>query len=143
MSQQASPPARKLPLLEPETAFFWTSGADGKLRIQRCADCSLWQHPPLPRCASCGSEAVAPQPTSGKGHVASYTINHEPWLPGLEVPFVFAVVELAEQREIYLFTNILAPIDAVHVGMAVTVEFERHEDVWLPMFRPDETGGAA
>lgn len=143
MAELTPPPARKLPKLEPESEFFWTSGADGKLRIQRCADCGLWQHPPLPRCASCGSEQVAPQVTSGKGRVASYTINHEAWLPGLEVPFVFAVVELAEQAEIYVFTNVLAPVDAVHVGMPVTVEFERHEDVWLPMFRPDETGGAA
>lgn len=143
MGEPTTLPARKLPKLEPETEFFWTSGADGKLRIQRCASCGLWQHPPLPRCASCGSEQVSPQVTSGRGRVTSYTINHEAWLPGLQVPFVFAVVEVAEQAEIYVFTNVLAPIDAVHVGMPVTVEFERHEDVWLPMFRPDETGAAA
>ena len=143
MAELTSPPPRKLPRLEPETEFFWTSGADGKLRIQRCGDCGTWQQPPLPRCAACGSEAVAPQVTSGKGRVASYTINHEAWVPGLEVPFVYAVVELAEQAELYLFTNILAPVDAVRRGMPVTVEFEQHDDVWLPMFRPDTAGGAA
>lgn len=131
-------PARKLPKLEPETEFFWTSGADGQLRIQRCGDCGVWQHPPLPRCASCGSEQVAPQATSGKGRIASYTINYEPWVPGLKVPFVYSVVELDEQRELYVFTNVLAAIDAVSTGMRVRVEFERHEDVWLPMFRPCE-----
>lgn len=135
-------PARKLPKLEPETEFFWTSGADGQLRIQRCDDCGVWQHPPLPRCASCGSEQVAPEATSGRGRIASYTINYEPWVPGLEVPFVYGVVELDEQRELYVFTNVLAPIDAVSTGMRVKVEFERHEDVWLPMFRPCE-GDAA
>src|SRR3546814_5944539 len=40
---------------------------------------------------------------------ASYTINYEAWVPGLQVPFVFAAVELAEQRELYVFTNLLAP----------------------------------
>ncbi|GGB90694.1 hypothetical protein GCM10011494_06320 [Novosphingobium endophyticum] len=129
-------PARKLPALEPETEFFWTSGADGHLRIQRCGNCGLWQHPPLPRCAACGSEQVAAQATSGKGRIASYTVNHEPWVPGLEVPFVYAAVELIEQAQLYVLTNILAPVDAVRIGMPVEVEFERHEDVWLPMFRP-------
>lgn len=127
-------PARKLPLLEPETAFFWTSGADGVLRIQQCGDCSKWQHPPFPRCTSCGSENVSPQPVSGRGRVASYTINREAWIPGLEVPFLFAVVELEEQSELYVFTNLLMPVDAVKRHMPVKVTFEQHEDVWLPMF---------
>ncbi|MCJ2178818.1 Zn-ribbon domain-containing OB-fold protein [Novosphingobium album (ex Hu et al. 2023)] len=140
---QTPPPARKLPELEPDTAFYWTSGAEGVLRIQRCADCGIYQHPPFPRCSCCGSEAVAPAPVSGKGRIASYTINYEPWVPGLEVPFVFAAVELTEQRELYVFTNLLAPAEAARVGMAVTVEFEQHDDVWLPMFRPDAGEDAA
>lgn len=130
------PPPRKLPQLEPETAFFWTAGEQGHMLIQRCTPCGTWQHPPLPRCARCGSEDVSPQPVSGRGRIASYTINHERWLPGLEVPFVFGVIELHEQAELYVFTNLLAPVDTVRVGQTVAVEFERHEDVWLPMFRP-------
>lgn len=137
---ETTSPARKLPQLEPDTAFFWSSGADGVLRIQRCEDCGSYQHPPFPRCSSCGSEAVAPSPVSGKGRLASYTINREPWVPGLKVPFVYGVVELAEQSELYVFTNVLAATGAVRVGMPVAVEFEPHEDVWLPMFRPAETG---
>ena len=133
----AAPP-RKLPALEPDSAFFWSSGEDGKLRIQRCTDCRTWQHPPFPRCTSCGSEAVAPEVVSGRGRVAAYTINYEAWLPGLEVPFVFASVELEEQAELYVFTNILAPVDSVRIGMPVSVSFEQHDDVWLPMFTPSE-----
>jgi uncharacterized OB-fold protein len=131
----------KLPLLEPETAFFWTSGADGVLRIQRCTACGRWQHPPFPRCVACGSEAVAPQPVSGRGRVATYTVNCEKWYPSLEVPFVYAAIELAEQDELYVFSNVLAPVDSVHIGMPVSVEFERREDVWLPMFRPENADG--
>ncbi|MBB4860221.1 putative OB-fold protein [Novosphingobium chloroacetimidivorans] len=138
MSETAPPPARKLPLLEPDTAFFWTAGEQGRMLVQRCTECDVWQHPPLPRCARCGSEAVAPQPVSGRGRLASYTINHERWLPGLEVPFVFGVVELEEQSELYVFTNVLAAVDAVRIGMPVSVTFEQHEDVWLPMFAPSE-----
>lgn len=130
-------PVRKLPKLEPETAFFWTSGADAVLRIQHCADCGTYQHPPFPLCTNCHSEAVSPRSVSGKGRLVSYTINHEAWVPGLAVPFVFGAVELTEQAQLYVFTNILAPIEEVRVGMPLTVEFEQHEDVWLPMFRKD------
>lgn len=134
---------RKLPELEPETAFFWTAGAEGKLKIQRCSACGHYQHPPLSLCPVCHSEQVAPAVVSGRGRITSYTINYEPWLPGLEVPFVFAVVELAEQKELYLFTNILAPVDSVCIGQSVSVCFEQQEDVWLPLFQPEETSDAA
>ncbi|WP_395331450.1 OB-fold domain-containing protein [Novosphingobium sp. BL-8H] len=135
MASQGAP-ARKLPTLEPETAFFWTSGADGRLRIQRCAECRTWQHPPLPRCATCGSEAMAAEPTSGKGSIASYTINHEAWLPGLPVPFVLAAVELAEQAGLYVMANLDGAVTRARIGLPVTVRFEQHEDVWLPFFAP-------
>lgn len=132
---------RKLPKLEPETAFYWTSGEDGGLRIQRCGQCAKYQHPPFPRCSTCGSEAVAPEPVSGKGRLASYTVNHEAWMPGLPVPFVFGVVELAEQAGLYVFTNLAA--GDLRIGMPLTVGFERHDDVWLPMFRPENEGETA
>ncbi|MEO5586787.1 MAG: zinc ribbon domain-containing protein [Novosphingobium sp.] len=126
----------KLPLLTPETAFFWTSGADGRLRIQRCGDCGRWQHPPFPRCVKCGSEDIAPTVVSGRGRLASYTINFEPWYPGLVVPFVFAAIELEEQSQLYVFSNVVTPIAEARIGMAVSVFFEQSEDIWLPLFRP-------
>jgi hypothetical protein len=76
---------------------------------------------------------------SGDAIVATFTINHQPWMPEMEVPFVVAIVELPEQRGLRLTTNVIdcAPGD-VYVGMPVHVVFEHHEDVWLPFFRPTE-----
>ncbi|MBW8783686.1 MAG: OB-fold domain-containing protein [Novosphingobium sp.] len=125
---------RKLPELEPLTAFFWTSGADGVLRIQRCGACGRWQHPPQPRCHVCHSEDVAPAPVSGRGTVKTFTINRQAWTPALQEPFVFAAIELAEQPELYVLSNVSGPVEAVHSGMPVQVFFERREDVWLPLF---------
>jgi uncharacterized protein len=136
-------PPRKLPQLTRETEAFWTGGKDGQLLIQRCTQCGLYQHPPLPICSACRTETVGPQAVSGKGKVKTYTVNHQPWLPGLDDPFVFAAVELEEQPELYVFSNILAPPEAVRSGMRVKVCFEHHEDVWLPMFEPDEESGNA
>jgi uncharacterized OB-fold protein len=128
--------ARKLPLIERDTAFFWTSGADGLLRVLRCATCGHWQHPPLPRCPTCHGDDLSPQMVSGRGRVISFTVNHQAWAAGEVDPFVFAVIELDEQRELYLFSNVLAPPDALRVGMPVQVVFEHQEDVWLPLFVP-------
>lgn len=130
-------PSRKLPELTPETSFFWTSGEDGVLRIQRCGDCRRYQHPPFPRCTACGSEAVAPAAVSGRGRVATYTVNHEAWYPGLPVPFVYAAVELAEQAQLYVLSNIDVPPAEARIGLPVSVYFEQDDDVWLPLFRPE------
>jgi len=131
-----SNPARQLPALEKDTAFFWTAGAEGRLLICRCQACGRYQHPPLPSCPECGGES-APAPVSGKGRVATFTVNHQPWVPGMAVPFVFAAVELIEQPELYVLTNIVdCATDEVRIGMPVEVCFEQRGDIFLPQFRP-------
>jgi uncharacterized OB-fold protein len=135
-------PPRKLPLLTPETEAFWTGGKDGRLLIQRCTDCGRYQHPPQPLCPACRTETMEPFPVSGRGTVKTFTVNHQQWLPGLVDHFVFAAVELPEQPELYVFSNILAPPESVHIGLPVTVCFENHEDVWLPLFRPENPNAA-
>jgi uncharacterized OB-fold protein len=137
LSQAASPSgSRKLPALTPETQAFWTGGERGELLIQRCGACGRYQHPPTPLCPVCRSETMDPHPVSGNGAVRTFTVNHQQWLPGMAEPFVFAAVELAEQAELYVFSNVLAPAETVRAGMPVTVCFERQEGVWLPLFRP-------
>jgi uncharacterized protein len=131
--------SRQLPALEQETAFFWTCGAENQLKICRCASCGFYIHPPLPNCPECGGAQVSPSPVSGRARVASFTVNYQRWVPGLSVPFVFAAVELVEQAELYVFTNIVGcPVDDVRIGMPVAVAFERHGDIFLPMFQPLE-----
>jgi uncharacterized OB-fold protein len=79
----------------------------------------------------------APAPASGRGVVHTYTINCHPWEPGLEVPYVVAVVELVEQVGLRVTTNIVdCPPSEVWIGMPVEVVFEQIDDVFLPLFRP-------
>jgi len=134
---------RKLPALTPETEPFWTGGRGGELLIQRCTSCGLYQHPPLPLCSACRTESVGPVAVSGKGQVKTFTVNHQAWLPGLDEPFVFAAIELDEQAELYVFSNVLGNPARVSSGMRVTVCFEHHEDVWLPMFVSEGADHAA
>jgi uncharacterized OB-fold protein len=68
---------------------------------------------------------------SGLATVAAYTVNRQKWIPGFEPPYIVAMVELDDERD-------------VRVGMRVEVFFEDWTDVsgdedtrvWLPLFRP-------
>lgn len=135
-------PTRMLPQVTPATEAFWTGGADGELRILRCGACGYWIHPPAPVCPECWSRDVAPRAASGRATVHSFTVNHQIWNPTWEHPYVIAVVELDEQPGLRLTTNLVAvEPDAVHIGMAVGVTFERDDDVWLPLFKPEAARG--
>jgi uncharacterized OB-fold protein len=125
-----------IPATTDDTATFWTGGREGHLMITTCDDCGRRTHPPSPRCAYCFSENVAPQPVSGRGRVYSFTINRRQWQPGLDVPYVIAVVELDEQSDVRLLTNVVdCPPEEVHIGMPVEVLFEERGPVFLPIFR--------
>ena len=131
--------AGPLPELDQDNTFFWTSGADGRLRFLQCGDCQNYVHPPRARCAICRGENLSPQAVSGRGTVLTFTINHQPWFPGMEVPFVVAIVELDEQPGLRLTTIIIeCPPEEVYIGQSVRVVFEQKEDVWLPLFEPEE-----
>jgi uncharacterized OB-fold protein len=130
---------RPLPVVTLDSRSFWTGGARSQLLIYRCSDCQYWVHPPVRFCPQCESRAVAPQVASGRAVVASYTVNHQAWLPGMEVPYVLALVEIEEQPDVRVVTNIVnCPVDAVHIGMKVKVTFQQHADIWLPLFEPAE-----
>ena len=132
-----------LPAVDDDNRHFWQSGRDGVLQILRCGACGWWIHQPQPVCPECLSTNVLPQPTAGRAVVQAFTVNHQQWVPDLEVPYVIAIVELGEQTGLRLMTR-LVDIDPgeVHIGLEVEVVFEQHDDVWLPLFRPVAAGRA-
>jgi len=134
----ASTYRRVLPQPTLASAEFWSSGADGRLRIARCADCGSYMHPPLPMCRTCRSRNIAMTPVSGKATVIAFTINMQQWLPTFPPPYVVAIVAIDEDQGARLTTNIVNcdPAD-VHIGMRVRVLFEKAEEVYLPLFEPD------
>src|SRR4051794_15884076 len=116
---------RPLPELTPWSSWFWTSGAEGRLRIQGCTDCTQLVHPPVPRCPGCGSSQREPVEVSGRASVVGFTVNAHQWLPGFEPPYVIAVVALEEDASVRLTTNIVGCRPAeVHIGQQVEVRFE-------------------
>ena len=134
-------PFRLLPRLTPETEPFWTGGAAGELRFWRCQACGYRLHPPSPMCPECHSKDLAVEAVSGRATLHTYTVNHQPWYPGLEPPYVVAIVALPEQDGLRLTTNLVGvEPDEVEIGMALQVTFEQYDDVWLPFFEPVGAG---
>jgi uncharacterized OB-fold protein len=138
-------PARMLPKLNEHNRPFWTGGADGQLLIDRCTQCALWVSPPAADCPDCGGALVA-RPVSGYGRVFTYTVNYQPFNPAVPVPYVIAIVELAEQPDLRIASNIVdCESDSVYIGLPVEVRFERQEaggeSAFVPVFVPrkDET----
>jgi uncharacterized OB-fold protein len=65
-------------------------------------------------------------------------VNHHPWIPGFEPPYVIAIVEIEEQRGLRITTNLVncAP-EALRMDLPVQVLFEEREDgIFLPLFEP-------
>lgn len=138
MSIDPRPAFRVLPLVGERNAHFWTGGAHGELRFLRCRACRHWIHPPSPICSACLSRDLAVEATSGRARVASFTVNHQRWIPGFEPPYVVAIVEIEEQPSLRLTTNLVnVAAGDVRIDMPVRAVFEERDGVWIPLFEPD------
>jgi uncharacterized OB-fold protein len=128
-------PPRPRPKLDQENRAFWTGGAEGKLNITRCGDCGQYTHPPRVLCRHCQSENVAPEAVAGTGVIDTFSVNHQAWVPGLEVPFVIARVRLDGVPGVYLTTNIVnCAIEDVNFEDKVRVVFEEQDGIFYPLF---------
>jgi uncharacterized protein len=128
---------RVLPPIDDVTREFWTGGARGELMIQRCGACGRYVHPPTASCTECGGELRA-EPVSGRGTVFTFTINRHPFNPDVPLPYVIAIVELVEQADLRVVTNVVGcDVDDVRIGMPVKVIFEDRGEIFMPVFEPD------
>ena len=104
-----------------------TSRSSGpRARTASCASCAATPAGSTStRRALCAHAAsprdVAPQEVSGRGHVETFTVNYQQWIPGSD-PYIIAWVSIDEQPDVRLTTNLVdvEPED-VRIGMPVRV----------------------
>jgi acetyl-CoA acetyltransferase/uncharacterized OB-fold protein len=126
----------------PETEDFWTGGREGRLRIKRSPECSRLWHPSQTVCSDGHHTELESFDATGRGVVIGFTVNVQQWIPDPAPPYVVAIVALDDDPRVRLITNVVdAEPEAVHVGLRVSVTFEQHNDVWLPMFAPASDPG--
>lgn len=119
------------------TAPYWEAAREGRLVLPRCGVCSRVHHPPRAWCPHCWATELDWVEVSGAGVVVTFSVVHQPPSPTFEVPYVLAVVELAEGPQMMADVVGCRPQD-VYVGLPVRVTFEPRGDVVLPQFRPAE-----
>lgn len=134
---EAAPIGKPLPLPDEESRPFFDGAMAGRLMLMRCTACGAARLPSRQHCPGCLSGEYTWFEASGRGTLRSFGVMHQRYHPGFagELPYNIAVVELEEGPRIP--ANIVGVANAdLQVDMAVVVEWERHEDVALPKFRP-------
>jgi uncharacterized protein len=132
---------RAVPANDALADFFWSSGADGRLRVLHCEACGFYIHPPSRPCPRCLAAEVAPAVVSGRGTVLACTVNVQQWVAD-QSPYCVAIVELAEQPGLRLTSNVVdCSPDEVRIGQAVAVSFVHRNDIYYPVFLPADAQG--
>ena len=137
-SGERPPKPRPAPILDPESAPYWSAAHEGRLVVQHCQRCATHQLYPRDRCLSCRGPVEWVE-ASGGGTVYSFTVirqNHtRPFRD--QLPYVVALVDLEEGPRV--MTNIVGcePED-VHIDMRVHASFEAVSDqASIVLFAPN------
>lgn len=120
-----SPIAGIPPAVTEETAPFWQAAAEGRLVVEHCPACGADSFPPRGICRRCRSRDLGLAEITGPGVVYSFTVNHQRWLPDLEVPFAVVLVEFPDHPGVRVVGRLrgCAP-EEVAIDMVVDVGFE-------------------
>jgi len=129
---------RPLPVEDEDSHPYWEAARARRLELPRCDCCGNYCFPPRPRCPRCLSTALTWTALTGRGKVYSFCVVYQAPLEALEVPYVVAQIELAEQPDLRLIANVIGcEPGQVFIDMPVELEFEELDsDYTLPQFRP-------
>lgn len=111
------------PAVTSQTAAYFEAASAGRLVVERCADCACEIFPPRGVCRKCRGRNLEVAEVHGPAVVHSWTVNHQPWMPGMDVPFALALVEFPEHPGVRIPGRIAGDLDRLEVGVAVEVGF--------------------
>jgi uncharacterized OB-fold protein len=135
------PSMLKDPFADASTQPFWDAAATGQLVAPRCTTCGTFVLPPQPFCFSCQDQSFEWVDLPGTGIVYTYTVVRHPLSPQLAavVPYVSGVIELdgtqgAGARLLLNITN--ADPETVKIGDKVKIWFDQVSETFsLPRAR--------
>jgi hypothetical protein len=138
MSERFFPDGMPMPMADVVTLPWWEAAAQHRLVVQRCKSCGHTRLPPAPLCPECRSTDLDWLEVPGRGEVYTYTLVHRPMAADQKLPFVIAVVALADSGGVRMISNVVGCDPAeVRIGMPVELVWEdMSEDLAVPRFRP-------
>ncbi len=113
--------------------------AEGRIVMQRCADCGTIVYPAGPCCHACLSVSLEWAEMSGRGTLWAWVVYHHAFHPDFadKLPYPVALVRLDEGPQMIAGVSGIA-IDALRNGMALVACFEPQADgSKLLKFRPE------
>lgn len=133
-------PTRPLPSLdELDTRAFWEGTREQQLRYQRCDDCGTVVWHPRAHCTGCTGGTLSWHTASGQGTIYTFSVVRQSYHPFFRtrVPYAVAWIDLDEGPRV--LSNVVGvddPTRDLECGQRVVVEWEPHETVSIPLFRP-------
>ena len=128
---------RPLPLFpEPDTEPFWAATAEHRLAYQVCPACGEVVFHPRRHCPGCLRGEPERRDSAGRGTVYTFTVirqNGQPFFRA-RIPYVVGLIDLDEGFR--MMAEIVADPDSVRVDQRVTVSWEDHPTLSVPVFRP-------
>ncbi len=136
MSERWFPDTMPLPAASPDTLGWWQAAAEHRLVVQVCDACGRYRHPPSPRCPQCHQEASSFVDHPPHGTIYTFTVVHQAFVPGIELPYIVAVIDLPAVP-IRLVTNLVdTDPSEVRIGLPVDLVWEdMGPDLALPRAR--------
>jgi|SRR4051794_29509523 uncharacterized OB-fold protein len=140
-------PAKPAPVPDEHSAPFFDGARDGLLMLRRCRACATYMSPvagigaPVrPRCVACFSGDLEWAPSGGRASLYSFVIMHQRYDPAFAQDIPYNIVVVVTEEGVRLTSQVVGcPNDALAIGMALEVVFERMGDgVAVPKFRPQE-----
>jgi len=136
----ADEPKRPLPNpKELDTGPFWAATKQHELRYQRCDGCGTVVWHPRRHCTGCISGKLRWHTSKGEGTLYTFSVVRQSYHPFFRAraPYAVAWVDLDEGPR--LLSNIVGvedPAAELKIGQRLGVEWEDHEDLSVPLFRP-------
>ena len=131
------PPGLPIPVADADgiSAPFWSGLREGKLRVQRCAQCGTWQFAPECICHHCLAFDPAWVDVPAVGRIYSWERVWHPVHPALKdrCPYLVVLVELPQAGGVRVVGNLLGDaMREVRIGAEVRGVFEHHPDASPP-----------
>lgn len=138
MTENRPAASRPLPdITEDDTRGFWAATRERRFVYQQCRDCGTVVFYPRQHCTGCTAGVLEEKTSAGFGTIYTYSVVRQSYHPFFrtQAPYVVAWIDLDEGPR--FLSNVLgvAEPDLSLIGRRVTIEWEPHDEVSIPLFR--------
>ncbi|MBV9662105.1 MAG: OB-fold domain-containing protein [Acidimicrobiales bacterium] len=128
---------RSRPGAPQESEQFWQSLRDGEVSFQRCTECRRYTHYPVGGCQWCGGP-LRYEVVDGRATVNTWTLCLLEFGPGMETPYLAAIVNPVCEPELQLMTNLVrCRVSDVRIGMTVKPVIFNDDQRALLFYEPE------